>query len=198
MEKIAWEQIEPVIRSVAVEASPKQLPWLRWCWVILDEFGKTSYVNETGRSQVLMRAGVLIGMLSEYEFIALDKPVSRDPEKIYKSLCDWLDCTLRVPLGPELIEVSKTIQENYRPLHELRQWYDRTDRSSIPWYDLQEDMERTLPLLGDSIQDHYRHRMIRPTEFDEEQFEDLDEYVEYLVDERYDRIWRWFDQGMRL
>lgn len=59
-------------------------------------------------------------------------------------------------------------------------------------------MERTLTLLSDSLQDHYRHRMIVPNEFPVDEFEDLDEYVEHLLDNRFDRIWRWFDQGMRL
>jgi len=198
MKKVTWADIEPVLRSEAEPLNAKQLAWLKWCWVILEEFGKTSWGNEVARAAVLMRASVLVGMLAEFEFLVMDKPVAHHPEQIFQRLCDWLECSHRAALGPEVEVVAKTLQEDYRPLNELRQRYDRSDRSSIPWYDLQEDMERTLPLLGDSIQDHYSHPMIVPNSLPEDEFDDLDEYVEHLLDDRFDRIWRWFDQGMKL
>jgi hypothetical protein len=60
-------------------------------------------------------------------------------------------------------------------------------------------MERTLPLLRDSLEDHYRHPMVVPVTLPEEYNDmEVDDFVEMDLEVRMEAIYEWLARGMRM
>lgn len=198
MDTVAWTDLDAFMRSKMVAATPKELIWLRQCWAALDEAGMTRYASDADLAKTLLRACVLLEILDEYKSLVLDTDLEVDAMEFWSLLKELFVCSGHADPGTERPLVVEFIEAWYTQAPEFRLWDDgpRLAQGSDA---LHRDMQRMLPLLRDTIEEHYKHPMVVPAA-PPEGYEDMDidEFVELDLEVRLEKINAWVDRGMTL
>ena len=113
MEKIQWENIEPVLRPYATVTNGYEMYWIGWCWQILEHIGLTTYASDSEKAMVLMRGVGLLRIQQDYAYIMLTIDPYLDEQRLFEELCSFHDCAPKATLQWELRHIVPELLNAY-------------------------------------------------------------------------------------
>ena len=147
MDKVLWEQIEPVLRPHATVANGRELHWIGWCWQILDHEGLTRYGSEPEKAMVLMRALALMRVQQDYAYIMLEIHQTLEEDVVFQELCTKSGCSSKATLQWEHERIMSVLVKAYVEWNPLVPTYDPALADEYGWsvQEVLEDLNKTLP-----------------------------------------------------
>lgn len=190
---VPWAEVEPVFRSNCIWGCKSDLPWYRWCWQILASAGSTAYGTAADHDRVLLRAIGIWHIYVDYCALAMDKINEFEGEDLFVrfggNLLNWEESRYHV----ERDLVARTILGHYARLDEQVDEYGSRAIEVEGSIAFLEDLEATLPLIGESLEEYYANSFnwritADPTDAEAEN--------QFYFEERYMRILGWVKDGL--
>ncbi len=191
---VPWTEVEPVLSAHSLWPERCDLPWYAWCWRLLAEAGVLNYTTADEREIVRMKAIAVVGIYGGYCLLALDELKHIRPQELYVALDGNPLLWDRQVFLTARDEVARTILGHYKRLDAADQQRGRLQFDGAGLEALHEDLEASLPLLGDSLERHYA----QPSNWKyPEGITTHRSHNQMLWEKRRARIQRWMMDGFR-
>jgi len=191
--QFTWAEIEPAMKSHALWPEGCDVAWYGWCWKLLAEASLTDHSNAEELDLVRLRAIALQHIYADYCLLVFGERPYWDGQKLFEALggapLSWNEeaCIRQRP------DVAGAILGHYKRLDEELRNKGRLQFDGGASEAMMEDMEASLPLMGDTLYEHYSDPA---TWVYEPGVSDVRKHNRALYDKRMVYVRKWLVLGM--
>lgn len=191
--QFTWTEVEQALKTNALWPEGCDLPWYAWCWKLLAEASLTEYRNAQELDLVRLRAIALQHIYADYCLLVFGERLHWDGQKLFVALGGTPLAWDQGACLAQRADVAGAILGHYKRLDEELRNKGRLQFDGGASEAMLEDMEASLPLMGDTLREHFAS----PTNWSHEPgVSDLRKYNRTLLDKRLEDVRKWLVLGM--
>ncbi|MBK9176618.1 MAG: hypothetical protein IPM46_09850 [Flavobacteriales bacterium] len=152
-----WSAVERAFKACSLWPEGSDVPWYEWCWKLLTEAGLTEYRNAEERDLVRLRAVALQFIYWDYCIIVFNRMRTLTGEKLYVALGGSRLGWHRQAALAQRADVAGVILGHYKRLDDSLRRKGRLQFEGGASHALLDDLQASLPLLGDTLKAHFQN-----------------------------------------
>ncbi len=153
---LQWEQVVEPFKRCSLWPEACDIAWYAWCWQLMTEAGLTEYRNAEERDLVRLRAVAMQHIYADYCLVVFSERSGWTGERLYVALGGQRLAWDRHAFMALRADVSGAILGHYKRLDDALRNKGRLQFEGGATDALLEDLETTLPLLGNTLKEHFK------------------------------------------
>lgn len=153
---LPWEQVVESFKRCSLWPEACDIAWYAWCWQLMTEAGLTEFRNAKEHDLVRLRAVAMQHIYADYCLIVFSERSGWTGERLYMALGGQRLAWDRHAFMTQRADVSGAILGHYKRLDHALRNKGRLQFEGGATDALLEDLETTLPLMGNTLKEHFK------------------------------------------
>ncbi|MEO8588130.1 MAG: hypothetical protein ABI432_02085 [Flavobacteriales bacterium] len=191
--QLPWAAVEAGFMAGSLWPGGCDVPWYAWCWKLMAETGLTEQRSAAELDLVRLRAVALQHIYADYCIMVFNERRAWTGEKLYVALGGNRLAWEPQAFMAQRMDVAGAILGHYKRLDDELRNKGRLQLEGGASEALLEDLETSLPLMGDTLKEHFDNPA---TWVNKPGVSDLRKYNRARFDKKMENLRHWLVTGM--